>query len=552
MGDPKVTALADDLLTAVFDADPIWSTLAGVPGWDDRLADPSEAGERATVDRLRTVGAAAARVDPAPLDPTDRLTLDVVSTISRDLADEYALGVLEWQVTDLYVAPCSGLLTYLPESRAGTPQGAADYRSRLAAIEPFLAALAQRHLTGIEAGRTPVARLARAAVAQLDDHLADPAGDPLRRPFADLPDATALDAVLADVVRPALARYRDVLADRVAPAGRDDEHPGLCQLPGGDAQYRTLVRVHTTTDRTPDDLHRTGLDLIERLAAEYAELGKRVFGETDQAEIIRRLREDPELRCTSAEQMLTEARDAVARAEAAAPAWFGDLPPGRCEVLATPAADEAHAPGAYYSAPALDGSRPGRYFQNTRNPTEQVWHMLQNAAFHEAVPGHHLQAIMAASQAELPKLRRFYQFDGFDEGWGLYAERLAEEMGLFSSDLARFGMLAGDSVRAARLVVDTGLHALGWSRQRALDYMLANTPWPRSELEMEVNRYIAYPGQALAYMTGRLEIQRLRAAAESRLGAAFDIRGFHRTVLGIGSVPLTALARTIDDWAAEQ
>jgi uncharacterized protein (DUF885 family) len=547
-----VNGLADELVIVLFDMAPLWATLAGIPGWDDRLSDPSVAGEARSAERLASVRAAAEGLDPGTLEPAERITRDVVIAVCEDETALLSTGAIEWQITDKWVAPAAELLSYLPETVIRTPEQAADYRTRLGAIGDYLDAVAQRHLAGVEAGRTPVARLVRYAIDALDRHLAAPQDDPLRGPVSDLDDElSGVDQVLEGSVRPALRRYRDLLAERVLPAGRDDDHPGLCHLPDGERMYRTLVRVHTTTDRGPEELHRTGLELVERLAAEYAELGQKVFGISDQVEVRRRLREDPALRCESAEQMLAEARAAVARAEAAVPAWFAHPPRGQCEVRAVPEADEEHAPGAYYLPGSLDGTRAGVYFQNTRTPTEQHRYSLQNAAFHEAVPGHHMQAEAQHAQHDLPRLRQIYQFNGYDEGWGLYCERLADEMGVFDSDLARFGMLAGDSVRSARLVVDTGLHAMGWTRQQALDYMIENTPWPEADVTVEVDRYIANPGQALAYMVGRLEIQRLRAAAARRLGAAFDVREFHDVVLRVASVPLSVLARRVDDWVAE-
>jgi uncharacterized protein (DUF885 family) len=306
--------------------------------------------------------------------------------------------------------------------------------------------------------------------------------------------------------------------------------------------------MHTTPAHTPEEVHRTGLEAVARLAEEYAELGGRALGSTDPVEVMRRLRDEPGLRCSSAGEMLDEARRAVARAEEAAPRWFGQVPQERCRVEAVPAAEAARAPGAYYEAAALDGSRPGTYRQNTADPAGQPRCTLQATAFHEAVPGHHFQISLAQGMADAPLLRRLFEFTGYVEGWALYCERLAEEMGLYTDDLARLGMLTVDSMRAARLVVDTGMHALGWSRGQAVGYLRANTPMQLSLIEVEIDRYIADPGQALAYLVGRLEIQRVRAAAEQRLGARFDIRTFHDVVLGAGSLPLPTLADRVEDW----
>ena len=203
---------------------------------------------------------------------------------------------------------------------------------------------------------------------------------------------------------------------------------------------------------------------------------------------------------------------------------------------------------AYYMPGAIDGSRPGTYYLNTSKPQERHRYTAQDIAFHEAVPGHHFQLAIAMEATDLPLARRVLHDTACAEGWGLYSERLADEMGLYSDDIARMGLFAADSWRARRLVVDTGLHALGWSRQQAVDWFVANTPMPRIEIESEVDRYISYPGQALAYMVGRREIVRLRALAAERLGPAFDLRQFHDLLLRVGMLPLPPLARTVERW----
>jgi len=550
--------LAARLVQVLFEADPLRASLLGFHDWDAELPDLGDAAERALAGRLRELAAAAGRMDRDRLEPGDRLTLDVVMAVARDGADVADTRRPEWQITDLWEGPAAAMLLFLPLVSLPEPTHAAAYLDRLRRLDGYLAAAAERHLAGLEAGRRPVARLVRAAVEQIDRYLASPDLDPLREPEPPAERGGAdrfrrdLDQVLADVVRPAFRRYRDGLADAIEPSGRSDDHAGLCWLPDGEQLYRVLARTHTTTAQTPDDLHAAGLDLIARLAEEYAELGGRVFGRTDPAEVMRRLRDDPELRCSSAEQMLDEARRAVARAETAAPRWFARQPREPCVVRPVPAAEAARAPLAYYVPAALDGSRPGTYWQNTRDPAGQLRNAIQFTAYHEAVPGHHIQNALAQDMQEAPLLRRVVEFDAFDEGWALYSERLADEMGLYTDDLARLGMLAGDSLRASRLVVDTGIHALGWSRARAVEFLGNNTPLAPAEVEVEVDRYIAIPGQALAYMVGRLELQRMRASAEQRLGDRFDIRTFHDAVLGAGSLPLSVLDDRIGGWLREQ
>jgi uncharacterized protein (DUF885 family) len=247
---------------------------------------------------------------------------------------------------------------------------------------------------------------------------------------------------------------------------------------------------------------------------------------------------------------LATARAVIARAEQVAPQWFGRLPSHPCTVAAVPADEAPQAPGGDYLRAAMDGSRPAIYLANTYRAPERDRYTAEAVAYHETVPGHHVQVALAQELPDLPLLRRTAPINAFAEGWALYAERLADEMGLYSDDVARLGMLAGDSIRAARLVVDTGIHAYGWDRRRVIDFLRVNTPMPQVYIEQETDRYIADPGQALSYMVGRLEIERIRAEAKQALGQRFDIRGFHDAVLSNGEIPLDALAQVIDDWVA--
>jgi uncharacterized protein (DUF885 family) len=551
-----VAGLADDLLHTALDLFPVAATLLGIRDRDDRMPVHAESAEQRTGARLADIAAQADALDPAPLTTTDRITRSVVRHLAEGMADQLATREVEYTVTDSMFAPAINLLSNLPMVVL-TDQAQADaYLTRLRTLPDTLATISARHRAGVAAGRVPVTRLVEATVAHLDRYLADPDGDPLRRPEPSADSGAdiggfhdARDRVLAEVVRPALGRYRDMLASEVAPHGRPEERPGLCWLPDGETYYETMVRVHTTTaDRTPEDLHRTGLDIIDRLSEEYAEVGARVFGTSDVAEIFRRLRTDPAMRWRDAEELLAAARAAIARAERAAPDWFGVLPGQSCTVQPVPDTEAPGAPPAYYLPPALDGSRPGIYFANTHQAHERDRYIAEAVAFHEAVPGHHFQLTRSLELTDLPLVRRLSPFTAYAEGWGLYAERLADEMGLYSDDVARLGMLAEDSVRAARLVVDTGLHAKGWSRAQVVDYLRANTVMSEVEIQTETDRYISAPGQALSYMTGRLEIQRIRAAAEQALGDRFDIRAFHDTVLGSGALPLTVLDELVRSW----
>jgi uncharacterized protein (DUF885 family) len=319
-------------------------------------------------------------------------------------------------------------------------------------------------------------------------------------------------------------------------------------LPDGEAMYAALARLHASTDHSPDVLHAIGREIVEQVGQELVETGARVWGTTDRTVIFDRLTNDAALRYGDRDEMLEHARRVVTAAEAEAPGWFAVVPEVPCVVEPVPQAEEAGMAAAYYMPGALDGSRQGTYYLNTSKPTERHRYAAEDIAFHEAVPGHHFQLTIAMESTDLAPARRVLYDTACGEGWGLYAERLADEMGLYSDDVARMGLFAADSWRASRLVVDTGLHAQGWTRQEAVDWLAAHTPMPRIEVESEVDRYISFPGQALAYMVGRREIVRLREMAADRLGTAFELKQFHDLVLRAGILPLAALARTVQRW----
>ncbi|MDQ0382309.1 DUF885 domain-containing protein [Amycolatopsis thermophila] len=547
----EVVKLADEFVEALFDAEPLWPAVLGLDSDRDGLGDLSEEAEAAYRERLEDFVRRAGALDPATVSGEDRVTRDVLLDQARGYLDRLDAHLVEYTVSDIFVAPAVGLLTILPMVGVADDEQGRRHLRRLAAIPRYLEQAADRHRAGVAAGRVPVEHLVRAAIAHLDRYLAAPDADPLLRQPAPTEDfGRERERVLAEVVRPAFAAYRDALATDIAPHGRPPEKPGVCWLPDGERIYAALARAHTTTDRTPDELHETGLRIIADLAGEYTEIGSRVFGTADLAEIFRRLRTDPDLRWRSAEELLDTARAAIGRAEEAAPAWFGRIPPHPWRVEPVPPAEAPGGPAAFYLQPSVDGSRPGIYFANTHEVTERFRHAAEVMAFHEAIPGHHFQLSTALTLTDLPLLRRIGDFNAYAEGWGLYSERLAHEMGLYSDDVALLGMLTMDSMRAGRLVVDTGLHAKGWSRRQAVDYLRENTPMPQVEIESEVDRYIAYPGQALSYMVGRLEIQRVRARAERALGERFDIRAFHDLVLGGGALPMSVLEAVVDEWIA--
>ena len=401
--------------------------------------------------------------------------------------------------------------------------------------------------------------LVRTVVAELNDLLARPVEDwPLIDPArADHPEWSAdqrrahADAVrdaVVELIRPAFVRYRAFLADELGPRARGDDEAGLSHVSGGPDAYRRLVRSHTTLELGADEIHRIGLDETERIDAEFRALGGRQLGTTELATILARLRSDPALHFATPGEVFHVAEASLDRANAAIPGWFGRLPKTPCVVVEMGAHEAKHSTIAYYRQPAADGSRPGSYYINTSAPETRPRYEAETLAFHEAVPGHHLQIAIAQELDGLPAFRRLGGPTAYVEGWGLYSERLSAEMGLLSGELDRFGVASFDAWRACRLVVDTGLHALGWSRDRAIRFMVEHTALAENNIANEVDRYLAMPGQALAYKLGQREILRLRDVARAGLGPSFDIRTFHDVVLGQGAVGLSTLGGAINDW----
>lgn len=444
----------------------------------------------------------------------------------------------------------SQVLTFLPRYPLVTSEHGERYLEKLRRLPGFLEVWGQSLRAAAREGIVPIRHLVEAQIALMDRHLAHPLSTgPLAQamPPQDL-DAAAQAAwvtgvkELVDRVQPALERIRSILAEETLPAARADTHPGLVHLPGGRKLYDELVRSHTSLDHSAEQVHEIGLAQVERLEDEYRQIAGPLLGTDDINEIYRLLRADESLHYHDATSLVADASVALAKAGEALGDWFGIRPQAPCE-----AHPIEQGPLAFYSRPARDGSKPGRFFFNVADPTMWGTFQVEAITYHEGIPGHHLQLAIAQENPALHRLLADYYIAAYNEGWGLYTERLADEMGLYSSDLDRVGMLAADSMRACRLVVDTGLHALAWTRDQAVDYMVDHSPMARAEVEAEIDRYIGSPGQALGYMMGRLEIDRIRTAAKEKLGSRFDIKVFHDTMLATGSVPIATLQRVVDE-----
>ncbi|MFI6598622.1 DUF885 domain-containing protein [Nonomuraea sp. NPDC050536] len=541
-------ALAERYFARTMAASPFTATVMGVPGYDAGVPDLSEEYGGAHAADLTAMAEAARAIDLAGLDEEERITRAMLIQQCATGIAEIEARLVEHTVSGP-LAPHEAVLGGISKVVLDTPQRAADYATRCQGLARYLGQAAERLRAGVDAGRTPPRRLVEQGMAQLTAYLATPvADDPLLHPVTA--GREEIERIVGSEVRAAVQQLWDVMAEAVRPRARPDERSGLVHLPGGDETYRRAVLAHTTTDLDPERIHELGLGLCEQLREEHGKLGSAVFGTGDLETVFGRLRDDPGLRYPREEDIVADARHALRRAEEAAPGWFGTIPNTPCAIEPMNALEAPDAVLGYYHPPAADGSRPGRHWINTFRPESRTRYEYEALAFHESVPGHHLQISRAQELTSLPAFRRFGNVSAYCEGWGLYAERLADEMGLYSGDLARFGMLSFDSWRACRLVVDTGIHALGWSRDRAIAFMRANTPLTEANIVTEVDRYIAWPGQALAYMIGRLEIVRIREAAQRDLGARFDIRGFHDMLLGSGAVPLGVLSEMAGGWVS--
>ncbi len=552
----ELRRLADEYWEYALESEPMEAHMLGDYRYMDRADDVTRRGEDAQIAALRGFSARARAFNADALDSSDRITRDTLI-----FETETSAAVLEMRMAEFGVDPIFGpqaeFQIVIPQMSVETAEHAGRMLAKYSAIARMIDDASDRLREGISSGRVNADFAVARTVEQIDALLATPVEEdaflraqmPAEYSEADIEAwRERASRIVVDEIRPAFERYRNVIRDKVGPIARSNDEAGLHYLPEGDLVYARLIERYTTLPLQAEEVHEIGLQQIARLTTEYLEVAGPVLGTTSLEDIFTALRDDPALHHTTGEDVVRQSEEAFAAAEAEMPNWFGRLPRSDCFVEET-----HHGPVAFYFAPAEDGSRQGTFFLNTADPTSWATFEVQSTAFHEGIPGHHLQIAIAQELGEdVPAFQRHGNIDAYAEGWGLYTERLADEMGLYSSELDRIGMLSADSMRACRLVVDTGMHALGWSRQRAIDYMADNSPMSMHSIVQEIDRYLSFPGQALSYMIGRIEIQRMRAEAEAALGDQFDIRGFHDVVLGSGLVTLPTLDRMIREWAASR
>jgi uncharacterized protein (DUF885 family) len=545
-----VNQLADRFWEGVLERDPVQATMLADDRYDDQLPDLGPDGRAAAARAYREVLADAEAIDPQALQPEQLITRDMLLIVARN-----ELEALEAKLYELAVDQIGGVQT-LPimlsqYQQADTPERLERLLTRFAKfptlIEQHIGALQE----GIADGRTSAVVPVRRTIEQIDRMLEAPAAKAPAVTLAKVADDGARDHVRAAVeshIRPALRRLRDFLADEYESHARPE--PGISATPGGEAAYRLAIRMQTTLSVTPREVHDFGLADLDQIESEMDEIARRL-GHADRVAMRQALAVDPANHTDNPLRIIELASEQTARAFATAPEYFGRLPEADCIVKAVEPYRERESPPAFYMPPAPDGSRPGEYYLNTYQPEERQLHKIASITFHEATPGHHFQLAIEQELEGLPRFRIFgSRMVGvaYVEGWGLYCERLADEMGLYQSDLERFGMLETQAFRAARLVVDSGLHAFGWTRDEAIRVMSERGTLPPVDAAIEVDRYTIWPGQALTYKLGQREIERLRSEVAARLGDRFELRAFHDEVLGHGALPLATLRRYVPGW----
>ncbi|TWT99093.1 hypothetical protein Pla108_00260 [Botrimarina colliarenosi] len=573
---PSVAATPDASPSASLEAilDEVWqwrlhewpqfATRCGDSRYNDRLASVSlaDADRAAASDakfrqRLRAI-------DRNALTKNERLERDL---LERDLADslaEYAAGQ--------HLAPInnrSGFHVEFPELPDDSPlETVKDYENYLARLRAF-GDYADGHIelmrAGVQKGLTLPSVILEGYESSIDSHVVeDPTKSLLYKPFKEFPVGVpeseyerlrtdAREAILSSVVA-GYRRFGEFMADEYVPNCRSTI--GASALPGGRDYYRHCVRKFTTLDTTPEEVHRVGLAEVERIRGEMDALITKIGFETDEedrfAAFVEHLRTAPEFYAKTDKELMATTAAILKRMDGELPSLFGRLPRMPYGLKPIPAYIAPKTTFAYYKSPAGDGKVAGFFFLNTYDLSARPMYMLEALALHEAVPGHHLQIALQQELEGLSPLRKYGGFTAFVEGWALYAERLGVEAGFYEDPYSDFGRLTMEVWRAARLVVDTGMHFKGWSRQQAIDYMAANSAMSMHEIRSEIDRYIGWPGQALAYKTGELKIRELRGVAEERLGERFDLRAFHDAVLENGALPLVTLEELVGEWIDDQ
>jgi len=552
----EFSSLVDDIWQFDMEQSPLYATSVGDHRYNDRLPLVSSANraqrnaaKNAFLDRLDKI----ARDD---LSANDRNSYDILHRQIKDSLAEFEFGSYFMPITQR-----SGFHISFPELPKDVPLNTlSDYENYIARLNGF-GEYADGHIglmrDGIGADRILPAIALEGWEQSVDAQITeDPESNLLFEPFQEFPagipegeherlQAAAREAISTSVV-PAYRRFREFMAQEYVPRARDSV--GISAIPGGREFYRHRVRKFTTLDLTPEEVHQTGLAEVERIRNEMDEIIHQVGFEGDFADFTKHLREDPKFYADSKEALLKDVSLVLKQVDGQLPILFGRLPRMPYGLREVPEYIAPRTTAAYYQRPTGDGSKAGFFYMNTYNLKSRPLYTIEALSLHEAVPGHHLQIALQQEIEALPNFRRYSGFTAFSEGWALYAERLGLELGFYEDPYSDFGRLTMEIWRACRLVVDTGIHYMGWTRQQAIDYLHSNSALSLHNIRAEVDRYITWPGQALAYKIGELKIRELRQQAEATLGEQFDVRAFHDVVLGGGAVPLDVLEANVDAW----
>jgi uncharacterized protein (DUF885 family) len=542
---------------------PTLATSLGDPRYNDRLINTTTAAYRAQARReLQAQIKALAGFDRSKLDPKDRVSYSILKLdLEQNLAGE---RFPEWMQP---ISQIGGLPNFLAQMGTGqsiqpfkTTKDYDDWLKRLTLAVPVLDGSIANMREGLKAGVTQPKVVMDKVLPQLTAlAVTDPEKSLFWGPIKDFPEAVPaadreritarMRTLLSSQVLPAYARLLAFVRDEYTPKARAST--AWSALPDGKAWYAYRVQQSTTVALSPDEIHDIGLKEVARILGEMEGVRKQVGFQGDLKAFFKHLQDDPKYYYTKPEDLLVGYRDLQKKINGLTPKLFDIQPKADYEVREVEAFRAESAAGASYQGPSADGSRPGVFYVNTFNLKAQPIFGMETLSLHEASPGHHFQVSIAQEDQTLPKFRRYGSFYvAYVEGWALYAESLGKELGLFTDPYQWYGRLSDEQLRAMRLVVDTGLHHKGWTREQAIQYMLDNSSMAESDVVSEVERYIVWPGQALGYKIGQLEITKLRAEAEAALGPKFDIKGFHRVVLTAGQVPLPVLRELVMEWVA--
>ena len=538
---------------------PEFASTIGDKRFNDRISDYSVKAENGWLASEQNYLMRLAAIDSTGLTDQEKVSRELLMRQFAD--DQEAAEFKEWEMP---VDQLGGIYSEYPqlvdELSFTTVKDYDDWIARLHAIPKAFDQVMTNMSIGIEDQRVPPKFLLEKTLVEVQQ-LANqkPEDTPLAAPLKQFPSTISADdqarikdetlAAITKQVLPAYMRFAHFLQVSYIPAGRSD--PGISALPDGAKYYQFLVHQRTTTDLTAAQIHQIGLDEVKKDEAEMLTIAQKL-GFKDLASFQASLKPNPKLHPASADALLNAFRDDLKPMQAKLPQLFGHLPKTPFEVAAVPDYLAKDAPPAYYEAGAPDGSRPGRLRINTYNATDRNLYIVEDMAYHEGIPGHHLQNSIARELTGIPEFRKYGHYTAYGEGWGLYAERLGKDVGFYQDPYSDYGRLQGDIWRAIRLVVDTGAHSDHWTRDQMVQYFHDHSAIDDTSIQAEVDRYIAMPGQALAYKIGQLRILQLRDKAKAELGDKFDIRAFHDQVLDSGALPLDVLSERIDAWIAAQ